>query len=73
MDNDVAVIRTNTHFSGPNTGYIGLVPLGYEPMAGVRAIVTGWGRQVGRVREVQSYLKLLCVDSKSTPIAFHIL
>uniref|UniRef100_A0A6E8V9W6 Peptidase S1 domain-containing protein n=2 Tax=gambiae species complex TaxID=44542 RepID=A0A6E8V9W6_ANOCL len=45
MDNDVAVIRVNTHFSGPNTGYIGLVPLGYEPMAGVRAIVTGWGRQ----------------------------
>uniref|UniRef100_A0A182PRS8 Peptidase S1 domain-containing protein n=1 Tax=Anopheles epiroticus TaxID=199890 RepID=A0A182PRS8_9DIPT len=45
MDNDVAVIRVNTHFSGPNTGYIGLVPLGYEPIAGMRAIVTGWGRQ----------------------------
>ncbi|XP_052888609.1 trypsin-7-like [Anopheles moucheti] len=45
MDNDVAVIRVDSYFNGPNMGYIGLVPLGYEPMAGVRAIVTGWGRQ----------------------------
>uniref|UniRef100_A0A182LU00 Peptidase S1 domain-containing protein n=1 Tax=Anopheles culicifacies TaxID=139723 RepID=A0A182LU00_9DIPT len=45
MDNDVAVIRVDSYFNGPNMGYIGLVPLGYEPMTGVRAIVTGWGRQ----------------------------
>uniref|UniRef100_A0A182VVY0 Peptidase S1 domain-containing protein n=1 Tax=Anopheles minimus TaxID=112268 RepID=A0A182VVY0_9DIPT len=45
MDNDVAVIRVDSYFTGPNMGYIGLVPLGYEPMTGVRAIVTGWGRQ----------------------------
>ncbi|XP_053660759.1 trypsin-7-like [Anopheles marshallii] len=45
MDNDAAVIRVDSYFTGPNMGYIALVPLGYEPMAGVRAIVTGWGRQ----------------------------
>ncbi|KFB43602.1 AGAP001244-PA-like protein [Anopheles sinensis] len=45
MDNDVAVIRVSTPFSGPNTEQIRLVPQGFEPITGIRAIVTGWGRQ----------------------------
>ncbi|XP_035903755.1 trypsin alpha-4-like [Anopheles stephensi] len=51
MDNDVAVIRVDSYFIGPNMGFIGLVPLGYEPMAGVRAIVTGWGRQSDEAKQ----------------------
>uniref|UniRef100_A0A182Q8I7 Peptidase S1 domain-containing protein n=1 Tax=Anopheles farauti TaxID=69004 RepID=A0A182Q8I7_9DIPT len=54
MDNDVAVIRVNAPFAGPNTDAIGLVPLGYEPEAGVRAIVTGWGRQGEETKQSQT-------------------
>ncbi|XP_058061032.1 trypsin alpha-4-like [Anopheles bellator] len=45
MDNDVAVISVVAPFSGPNTNLIQLVPMHYEPMVGMRALVTGWGRQ----------------------------
>ncbi|XP_035778117.1 trypsin 3A1-like [Anopheles albimanus] len=45
MDNDVAVIQVNAPFNGRNMRPIELVPLNYEPIVGIRAIVTGWGRQ----------------------------
>uniref|UniRef100_A0A182JHK9 Uncharacterized protein n=1 Tax=Anopheles atroparvus TaxID=41427 RepID=A0A182JHK9_ANOAO len=54
MDNDVAVIRVSAPFSGPNTESIGLVPLGFEPITGIRAIVTGWGRQSDDSKQVMA-------------------
>uniref|UniRef100_A0A1I8JUI5 Peptidase S1 domain-containing protein n=1 Tax=Anopheles funestus TaxID=62324 RepID=A0A1I8JUI5_ANOFN len=54
MDNDAAVIRVDAFFHGPDIAYIGLVPLGFEPMAGVRAIVTGWGRQSEESKQSQT-------------------
>ncbi|XP_065089805.1 trypsin alpha-3-like [Ochlerotatus camptorhynchus] len=44
FDNDVAVLRTSTALVGLNVRPILLVPQGYEPFAGVRSLVTGWGR-----------------------------
>ncbi|XP_055605053.1 transmembrane protease serine 9-like [Uranotaenia lowii] len=44
FDNDVALIRVTIPFAGEHVKAVQLVPAGYEPMPGIRSIVTGWGR-----------------------------
>ncbi|XP_058822133.1 trypsin 3A1-like [Topomyia yanbarensis] len=44
FDNDVALLKVAVAFSGPNVAPVLLVPEGYEPVEGVRSMVSGWGR-----------------------------
>ncbi|EDS26279.1 trypsin alpha [Culex quinquefasciatus] len=44
FDNDVALVRVQQPFVGPDVEAILLVPENYEPVIGMRTLVLGWGR-----------------------------
>lgn len=46
FDNDVALIRVERPFAGPNVQSVLVIPARYEPATGLRTMVTGWGRTV---------------------------